>query len=141
MADPYCRSRPAPYAPMPVALGDLVSPPLFTAADIRAIDRQWAAAHPTMPLMERAGAAAAERAGSLASESGDAVLVLAGPGNNGGDALVAARLLLAQGFRVSVVSRADPARLPPDAARAWAAWRERGGTLLPTFLRRDASAW
>jgi ADP-dependent NAD(P)H-hydrate dehydratase / NAD(P)H-hydrate epimerase len=130
MADPYCRSRPAPYAPMPVALGDLVSPPLFLAADIRAIDRQWAAAHPTMPLMERAGAAAAERAGSLASESGDAVLVLAGPGNNGGDALVAARLLLAQGFRVSVVSRADPARLPPDAARAWAAWRECGGAVL-----------
>jgi len=31
---------------------------------------------------------------------------------------------------VAVVSRADPARLPPDAARAWAAWRERGGAIL-----------
>ena len=31
---------------------------------------------------------------------------------------------------MAVVSRADPARLPPDAARAWAAWRERGGAIL-----------
>jgi hydroxyethylthiazole kinase-like uncharacterized protein yjeF len=80
--------------------------------------------------MERAGAAAAELAGMLASESGDPVLILAGPGNNGGDALVAARLLAARGCRVVAVSRTDPARLPPDAARAWAAWRESGGTIL-----------
>ncbi|HMA12756.1 MAG TPA: NAD(P)H-hydrate dehydratase, partial [Steroidobacteraceae bacterium] len=64
------------------------------------------------------------------SESGETALVLAGPGNNGGDALVAARLLVAQGFSVVVISRADPARLPPDATRAWAAWRESGGTIL-----------
>ena len=115
---------------MPIALRSLVSPPLFTAADIGAVDRHWAVTHPDSPLMERAGAAAAELAGTLASESGEPVLVLAGPGNNGGDALVAARLLSQQGFRVIVVSRADPARLPPDAARAWAAWRESGGTIL-----------
>ncbi|HEY9146816.1 MAG TPA: NAD(P)H-hydrate dehydratase, partial [Thiobacillus sp.] len=56
--------------------------------------------------------------------------ILAGPGNNGGDALVAARHLSIQGCRVAVVSRADPARLPPDAARAWTAWRESGGAIL-----------
>ncbi len=112
--------------------------PLFMAADIRAIDRQWAIDHPEISLMDRAGAAAAELAGTLASETGGPVLVLAGPGNNGGDALAAARRLLAQGFRAAVVSRADPARLPPDAARAWAAWREAGGAILaeiPTSQR------
>lgn len=108
----------------------LISPPLFTAADIRIIDRQWASGHPDSSLMERAGAAAAELAGTLASESGEPVLVLAGPGNNGGDALVAARRLATQGFRVDVVSRADPAHLPPDAAQAWASWRESGGLIL-----------
>jgi len=108
----------------------LVSPPLFTAADILTIDRQWASGHPDISLMERAGAAAAELAGTLASESGEPVLVLAGPGNNGGDALVVARRLATQGFRVDVVSRADPAHLPPDAAQAWAAWRKSGGTIL-----------
>jgi hydroxyethylthiazole kinase-like uncharacterized protein yjeF len=115
---------------MPIAPLSLVSPPLFTAADVREIDRRWADAHPDRPLMDRAGAAAADLAGRLASESGEPVLILAGPGNNGGDALVAARYLFAQGHRVVVVSRADLARLPPDAARAWAAWRENGGEIL-----------
>jgi hydroxyethylthiazole kinase-like uncharacterized protein yjeF len=117
---------------MPIDPLSLVAPPLFAATDIQTLDRQWAAAHPTESLMEKAGATAAEFAGTLATESGDPVLILAGPGNNGGDALVAARLLAAQAQRVVVVvSRADPARLPPDAARAWAAWREAGGAILP----------
>lgn len=115
---------------MPIDPFSLVSPPLFTAADIRAIDRQWAGSHPALSLMERAGAATAELAGMLGNESGDPVLILIGPGNNGGDALVAARLLAARGCRVAAVSRADPARLPPDAARAWAAWRESGGAVV-----------
>jgi hydroxyethylthiazole kinase-like uncharacterized protein yjeF len=130
MAHPAPSARPDPYAPIPVAPRALVSPPLFTADDIRAVDRHWAHTHPGTSLMERAGAAAAELAGMLASESGEPVLVLAGPGNNGGDALVAARRLSTRGCRVLVVSRADPARLPPDAARAWVAWRESGGTTL-----------
>jgi len=108
----------------------LVSPPLLTAADVRIVERQWLTSHPDAPLMESAGAAAADLAGSLADDSGEPVLVLAGPGNNGGDALVAARRLTRQGCRVIVVSRADPARLPPDAARAWEAWRESGGAVL-----------
>lgn len=129
MADHAPPPDPAPWAPATAGALDLASPPLYTAAAIHAIDREWARRHPGIPLMERAGAAAAELAGTLASESGGPVLVLVGPGNNGGDALVAARLLAAQGFRVVAASRADPARLPPDAARAWAAWRESGGTV------------
>jgi len=116
---------------MPAAPLSLVSPPLFLARDIQTIERQWTASHPDVSLMEKAGAATAELAGALASDSGRPVLVLVGPGNNGGDALVAARLLTSQGFRVTAVSRADPDRLPPDAARAWSAWRESGGTILP----------
>jgi hydroxyethylthiazole kinase-like uncharacterized protein yjeF len=108
----------------------LVSPPLFMAADFKAIEQQWAKAHPHDPLMEKAGAAAAELAGTLASESGEPVLILAGPGNNGGDALVAARHLSTQGFRITVVSRADPARLPADAAHARADWLQSGGAIL-----------
>ncbi len=115
---------------MPTPLPALVSPPLLTAADVRAVERQWQASHPDARLMERAGAAAADLAGTLADESGEPVLILAGPGNNGGDALIAARRLTQQGCRVTVVSRADAARLPPDAARAWEAWRESGGAIL-----------
>lgn len=130
MANADRPNPPAPYVPMPIALRVLVSPPLFMASEIRAIDRTWAGAHPSTPLMARAGMAAAELAGALISESGECILVMAGPGNNGGDALVAARLLAMQGFRVTVVSRADPGQLPPDAAGAWAAWHESGGTIM-----------
>src|SRR5574340_448636 len=130
MADPERPVHSEPYAPVPTAPLSLESPPLFMSTDIRAIDRQWAMRHPDIPLMERAGEAAAQLAGTLASESGEPVLVLAGPGNNGGDALVAARRLTGQGLRAAVVSLADPTRLPPDAACAWAAWHESGGTIL-----------
>src|SRR5262245_17838188 len=55
--------------------------------------------------MERAGAAAAELAVKLVSETSKDVLVLAGPGNNGGDARVVARLLQERFFRVSVATQ------------------------------------
>src|SRR4051812_10019061 len=55
--------------------------------------------------MQRAGAAAAELAARLAA--GKDVLVLAGPGNNGGDARIAAGLLRERFFRVAVATRPD----------------------------------
>ncbi|MEW6590578.1 MAG: NAD(P)H-hydrate epimerase, partial [Pseudomonadota bacterium] len=112
---------------MPIPLADLALPPLFTAADLRGIERRWAAQHPGRSLMDAAGTAAAELAARLALDTGAPVLVLAGPGNNGGDALVAARVLAGRGHAVVVASRADPDRLPPDAAAAWAAWQAAGG--------------
>jgi hydroxyethylthiazole kinase-like uncharacterized protein yjeF len=90
-----------------------VPQPIYLAADIRRIEKAQEKASP--PLMERAGAAAAELAASLASERGKDVLILAGPGNNGGDARVVARRLAEMFFRVSLVSR--PEELPGD--RAW----------------------
>ena len=66
------------------------------------------------PLMERAGAAAAELAATLAGDKGKDVLVLAGPGNNGGDARIVARLLKERFFRVEVVSQ--PGAIPQ---RSW----------------------
>jgi hydroxyethylthiazole kinase-like uncharacterized protein yjeF len=62
------------------------------------------------PLMERAGAAAATLAARLASDRNKDVLVLAGPGNNGGDARIVAARLQEQFFRVTVASR--PQELP-----------------------------
>ena len=58
-------------------------------------------------LMERAGAAAADIAVTLAGDKVKDVLVLAGPGNNGGDARVVAERLREKFFRVHVASQVD----------------------------------
>lgn len=116
---------------MMIAAASLVSPPLFATTDILAVEQRWSERYPERSLMTAAGEAAADLAAQIVLDTGAPILVLAGPGNNGGDALVAARRLSSLSYRVVVVSRADPARLPPDAAAAWAAWLGCGGTVLP----------
>jgi hydroxyethylthiazole kinase-like uncharacterized protein yjeF len=83
----------------------MASIPVYLAADIRRVEQ--AAAEATPPLMERAGAAAAEVAARIASGEAKDVLVLAGPGNNGGDARIVAERLRERFFRVTVASRLE----------------------------------
>lgn len=98
---------------------------LYTTAEIRAIEQ----AHYKEGLMEQAGVAAADLAVTLV-KPGHPILVFAGPGNNGGDALTAARHLKNRWHRVDVVLSSDVSRLPPDASAALSAWLACGGTLL-----------
>ncbi|MEH6721005.1 MAG: NAD(P)H-hydrate dehydratase [Aurantimonas endophytica] len=77
---------------------------------------------PGTTLMERAGAAVAKAA--LAQFAGARrIAVLAGPGNNGGDAYVVARLLRDAGRDVRLYGLVDPSGLSGDAAAAASAWR------------------
>ncbi len=71
---------------------------------------------PGIELMERAGAAVAEAV--RGSWSGGPILILAGPGNNGGDGWVAARMLRDAGHRVTLALHGDGDRLSGDAAIA-----------------------
>ena len=80
------------------------------------------------PLMERAGLAAADVARTMMGERGGSALVLAGPGNNGGDAFVVARRLRESFFDVVIVFAGDHATLPADAADAYRAFIDGGGT-------------
>ncbi len=79
---------------------------------------------PGAVLMENAGAAVAAAARALAVETGrwgaGPVLIMCGPGNNGGDGFVAARHLSRQGARVVVAFVAAEGRpRGGDAARNW----------------------
>lgn len=90
---------------------------LVTAAQMRALEQVAVDAGATWPgLMERAGQGVAREATALLGDpSGRRVLVLVGPGNNGGDGLVAARHLRVSGAAVSLYiwrRRDDPER--PD---------------------------
>ena len=62
--------------------------------------------------------------GDINSESH--ALVLCGPGNNGGDGFVVARLLHADGWQVAVQFYGKPEHLPPDAKTNYTRWLERG---------------
>jgi len=107
--------------------------PIYRTADVRAIEGT-AAASPSPPqLMEKAGLAAAQIARDVSGGTGKPVLVLAGPGNNGGDAFVLARHLKQWYFNVSVVHAGDEGKLSADASAALRAWRAAGGGISDTL--------
>jgi hydroxyethylthiazole kinase-like uncharacterized protein yjeF len=83
------------------------------AAEATAID----AGTPVEILMERAGTAAAEAAWRFAGPL--PTLVMCGPGNNGGDGYVVARILKERGVAVRVAALTEPR----SAAATWAASR------------------
>ena len=104
---------------------------LLTAAQMRAIEAAAIASGEVtgLELMERAGRGVVEavwqewpelKAGSFGA------VVLCGPGNNGGDGFVVARLLKEWGWAVEVFLYGDPEKLPPDARVNYARWRGMG---------------
>jgi hydroxyethylthiazole kinase-like uncharacterized protein yjeF len=100
---------------------------LLTAAQMRAIEQAAIASGEVtgLDLMERAGRGVVEAIfeewPDLRATSPRAV-VLCGPGNNGGDGFVVARLLKEWGWEVEVFLYGNPERLPPDARVNYERW-------------------
>ena len=95
---------------------------LLDVAAMAAADRAAIAAGTAgTALMERAGRAVAD-AVDRRTPAGARILVLCGPGNNGGDGFVAARILAKRGRPVTLALAADRSKLSGDAAAMAQAW-------------------
>jgi ADP-dependent NAD(P)H-hydrate dehydratase / NAD(P)H-hydrate epimerase len=120
-------------------------PPMTGAAMTGADRRAQALGVPGAVLMEHAGAAVAAAARALALDTdrwgAGPILILAGPGNNGGDGLVAARRLAESGARVVVVLVSAAGRpATPDARRNWdRVVRDDRVTIVHTPVARDVA--
>ncbi len=84
---------------------------------VDAIFEEW-------PELRDRGASPSSSPGFLRPDEGDPLraLVLCGPGNNGGDGFVVARLLRQLGWAVEVVLFGDPLSLPEDARANYERW-------------------
>jgi hydroxyethylthiazole kinase-like uncharacterized protein yjeF len=95
---------------------------ILTPKEMAEADRLTiAAGTPGIELMERAGAAVA-RVAAEETKAGRRIAIVCGPGNNGGDGFVAARLLAEQGFDVRLSLLGSREKLQGDAAKAAARW-------------------
>lgn len=110
---------------------ELLTPDEMGRADRLTIE----AGTPGIVLMERAGRAVADAVG-FAHPLGSRVFVVAGPGNNGGDGYVAARILIERGYRVSLWSLVPVEKLVGDAALAAARYK---GPVLPAGFEAFAA--
>jgi len=100
---------------------------LLTAAQMRAIETAAIASGEVtgLELMERAGRGVVEAVFQEWPELAQAphrAVVLCGPGNNGGDGFVVARLLKEWGWEVEVFLYGDSEKLPPDARVNYERW-------------------
>lgn len=113
---------------------------ILTAAEMRALKQAAIASGKVtgLELMERAGRGVVE---AILAEWPEIpghrrrAVVLCGPGNNGGDGFVVARILAERGWQVEVFAMAEPEAMPPDARAAALRWLGQGER--PTPLSRE----
>ncbi|MEN8131123.1 MAG: NAD(P)H-hydrate epimerase, partial [Pseudomonadota bacterium] len=101
---------------------------LYRADQVRELDRTAIEdlSIPGYTLMQRAGRATFEVLQQRWPKA-RALLVVAGPGNNGGDGYVIARLAQQEGWHVNVLQLGDPQRIRGDALTARRAYLDAGG--------------
>src|SRR5215475_5418209 len=110
---------------------------VLTNAEMQRADQlSITAGTPGFKLMLSAGQAVAEAAQALVEEG--PILVVAGPGNNGGDGFVAAAELAAQGREVSVILMCERDQLQGDAASAARGWKHPVLPFNPQAIGRPA---
>ncbi|MGI9298136.1 MAG: NAD(P)H-hydrate epimerase, partial [Gammaproteobacteria bacterium] len=110
---------------------------LYDTRAVREMEKAAFAREDSFAVMRRAGNAVAGHAVQMIRGDCRPILILAGPGNNGGDAFVAATKLRAAGREIRAVFIGDEDKLPPDARRAFAEFRGGGGEVLRDIPAAD----
>ena len=122
---------------------------LYTVAEIRQIETAHTTArtaagtstrttaHSRISLMQAAGEAIAACAIKLLNKRKKNVLILAGPGNNGGDAWVAARILQKQKINITVVSVGEQKHPDTVAKKAFAEYIKAKGSFVKATTGLD----
>ena len=117
----------------------------FQRAHQQMLDQAWTerTGLPLLLLMEQAAQAITRACLDLipvTQRTNTHILVLAGKGQNGGDAFACARQLVAEGFPVDCLEAFPAAELPPEAAQNRQAWLALGGPLLTLSADLDRLA-
>lgn len=114
---------------------------VLSAAEMQACDRATSEQFglPSIELMRSASRAIASFALEHYSQA-RCVLVLCGRGNNGGDGLMAARLLADAGCKVMAVLLGEPDGIKGDAAIAWQELNESNKAAIHVVTRADQLA-
>ena len=111
---------------------------LYDTAAIRRIEKAALVTEEHFALMQRAGQSVGKHAQAmLDGDKQRPLLILAGPGNNGGDAFVAAHCLQNAGWHVHVVFVGAESHLPAAAQAALQQWRAGGGTIHNALVAAD----
>lgn len=107
--------------------------PILDTRALRDVEARGAALAAPESLMDRAGLSTARHAAAMAPDTGAPILVVAGPGNNGGDAWVAAAALRDGFHRVIVHDAAGTSPRAPEARSAAARFLAAGGRTVPDW--------
>lgn len=99
---------------------------IYTAEQIRQIEAEEFARRDSYEIMQMAGAAVAQHAQKMLANQTEQILLVAGPGNNGGDAYIAAAQLHKAGYKnIKLFMPQQPKT--KDAQKALQSWHKQGG--------------
>jgi hydroxyethylthiazole kinase-like uncharacterized protein yjeF len=116
---------------------------LYSVADLRAAEKTHASLHPRISLMQRAGRAAAKWSlAQLKQQKSRSrhILVLAGPGNNGGDAWVTAEALREAKCHVTVLALGEQKLADPAARHAHQSFQKGMGRIVRRWADVELAA-